>query len=252
MTITKKDEQLIEGRFIDAFKPGHSEGQKMAKKALIAWNNLWELMVRENNFSNQLGSRVLDWQIGNWAQDVCMVLHNGKLYQDVVKVNEQILKIDWKEYVDNNNIYDNAKRDIADAYADMGDMTTSYKLYEQYLREEPLWGWGWIGYFRLLNNNKDPKFEEVLDDLHSKIVSNTVFRDMRDLCGELSDEFEALGKKEKAKDCAERNRVVANPSRQESFLKSNVSHIVKEKKIYPNDPCPCGSGKKYKKCCSRK
>lgn len=26
----------------------------------------------------------------------------------------------------------------------------------------------------------------------------------------------------------------------------------KEKKIYPNDPCPCGSGKKYKKCCGKK
>ena len=28
--------------------------------------------------------------------------------------------------------------------------------------------------------------------------------------------------------------------------------IVKGEKIYPNDPCPCGSGKKYKKCCGRK
>ena len=25
-----------------------------------------------------------------------------------------------------------------------------------------------------------------------------------------------------------------------------------EKKIYPNDPCPCGSGKEYKQCCGRK
>ena len=24
-----------------------------------------------------------------------------------------------------------------------------------------------------------------------------------------------------------------------------------QKKIYPNDLCPCGSGKKYKKCCGR-
>ena len=24
-----------------------------------------------------------------------------------------------------------------------------------------------------------------------------------------------------------------------------------EKKIGPNDPCPCGSGKKYKKCCGK-
>ena len=28
--------------------------------------------------------------------------------------------------------------------------------------------------------------------------------------------------------------------------------IVKEAKVYPNDPRPCGSGKKYKKCCGRK
>ena len=26
----------------------------------------------------------------------------------------------------------------------------------------------------------------------------------------------------------------------------------KEMKVYPNDPCPCGSGKKYKQCCGRK
>jgi hypothetical protein len=27
--------------------------------------------------------------------------------------------------------------------------------------------------------------------------------------------------------------------------------VVKETKVYPNDPCPCGSGKKYKKCCGK-
>ena len=27
--------------------------------------------------------------------------------------------------------------------------------------------------------------------------------------------------------------------------------VHKDKKVYPNDPCPCGSGKKYKKCCGR-
>ncbi len=28
--------------------------------------------------------------------------------------------------------------------------------------------------------------------------------------------------------------------------------LRKEGKVYPNDPCPCGSGKKYKQCCGRK
>ena len=35
----------------------------------------------------------------------------------------------------------------------------------------------------------------------------------------------------------------------------SASHTPKkreEKKVYPNDPCPCGSGKKYKQCCGRK
>ena len=31
----------------------------------------------------------------------------------------------------------------------------------------------------------------------------------------------------------------------------NGEPIRVEKKIYPNDPCPCGSGKKYKKCCGK-
>ena len=38
-------------------------------------------------------------------------------------------------------------------------------------------------------------------------------------------------------------------------LESHASQAVqkdgKVPKIYPNDPCPCGSGKKYKKCCGR-
>lgn len=40
-------------------------------------------------------------------------------------------------------------------------------------------------------------------------------------------------------------------------LESNAAEIPKAgetdkvQKIYPNDPCPCGSGKKYKKCCGR-
>ena len=33
--------------------------------------------------------------------------------------------------------------------------------------------------------------------------------------------------------------------------KRSTTVINEEAKVYPNDPCPCGSGKKYKKCCGR-
>jgi len=43
---------------------------------------------------------------------------------------------------------------------------------------------------------------------------------------------------------------VTGTNKDESAVK--VPKKREEKKIYPNDPCPCGSGKKYKQCCMRK
>ena len=40
--------------------------------------------------------------------------------------------------------------------------------------------------------------------------------------------------------------------RKELYLEQKKSGtVVKAKKIGRNDPCPCGSGKKYKKCCGK-
>ncbi|MDF2674184.1 MAG: hypothetical protein K0R09_2452 [Clostridiales bacterium] len=36
---------------------------------------------------------------------------------------------------------------------------------------------------------------------------------------------------------------------EKDYKKSKI--VVKEDKIGRNDPCPCGSGKKYKKCCGK-
>lgn len=43
---------------------------------------------------------------------------------------------------------------------------------------------------------------------------------------------------------------VTGTNKDESGPKAPVKKI--EAKVYPNDPCPCGSGKKYKQCCGRK
>ena len=43
---------------------------------------------------------------------------------------------------------------------------------------------------------------------------------------------------------------VTGTNKDDSAMKKPVKSS--EKKIYPNDPCPCGSGKKYKQCCMRK
>ena len=54
-------------------------------------------------------------------------------------------------------------------------------------------------------------------------------------------------------------RIERKPEREEVAKPTAASHgdgtlekkpvVNKKKKIGRNDPCPCGSGKKYKKCC---
>ncbi|WMJ86344.1 SEC-C metal-binding domain-containing protein [Anaerocolumna sp. MB42-C2] len=46
------------------------------------------------------------------------------------------------------------------------------------------------------------------------------------------------------------DELLTEERRKELFWEQKKSGtVVKEKKIGRNDPCPCGSGKKYKKCC---
>ena len=46
--------------------------------------------------------------------------------------------------------------------------------------------------------------------------------------------------------------ILTEERRKELYKESrNSTTVVKGKKIGRNDPCPCGSGKKYKKCCGK-
>ena len=48
------------------------------------------------------------------------------------------------------------------------------------------------------------------------------------------------------------NDIFSEEKQKELYLEQKKSGtIVKGPRIYPNDPCPCGSGKKYKKCHGR-
>ena len=56
----------------------------------------------------------------------------------------------------------------------------------------------------------------------------------------------------KIEEKAEREEVaqVTGTNKDDSLGKKPVQRAAD--KVYPNDPCPCGSGKKYKQCCGRK
>lgn len=195
--ITNVEARVIETKFFDAYDLEDIDEKRYAVQMLLAWKEVYHLMERENNFTDKLGNEILDWQIGNWANDVTMALNNAQMYHECIEVNEQILKIEWKD--DSTNLfYENAKRDIADLYASLGDFKTCMNLYEKYLEEDPLWGWAWIGYFRQVHEDNDEQFEKILDDLYHKIKSGVGFRDKEDLYYELKNEYEELGNEERA------------------------------------------------------
>ena len=48
------------------------------------------------------------------------------------------------------------------------------------------------------------------------------------------------------------DNIFTEEKRKELYKEQKASGTVrKEKKVGRNDPCPCGSGKKYKKCCGK-
>ena len=90
--------------------------------------------------------------------------------------------------------------------------------------------------------NRDPKLEY-------KMVGYDMFQEMTD--GIQEDTLRLLYHV-RVEQKVEREEVakVTGTNKDDSAQKKPVQRA--NDKVYPNDPCPCGSGKKYKQCCGRK
>ncbi len=90
--------------------------------------------------------------------------------------------------------------------------------------------------------NRDPKIEykmigyDMFNDMTKTITEDTV-RTLFHIRIEQKVEREQVAK-------------VTGTNRDDSAVRAPKRREAK--KVYPNDPCPCGSGKKYKQCCGRK
>ena len=226
--------------------------------------------------------------IFNWCQDFEMELGNAGVenriyYKKRIEYCEKIISA--FEDID-NLILENMRRAIAESYSNLGNSDKSDNLFELCLKNDPGWGWGWIGwadcYSMYANkNNKDLEKAESILYRGYKIKG---LRDKDILIERLSDLYEETGKKEKSREILKNKGNVTEEKdhitdyaikimdgeealSQGEFEENtpyffgdknpvnfsgetSVSQYIK-KKIGRNEPCPCGSGKKYKKCCGR-
>lgn len=169
-------------------------------------------------------------------------------------------------FLDKDDIHsaENANRVIAETYFFMGDRKKGENLFEESLKINPQWGWGWIGWpdqYWLDHRGKEDynRAEEIL--LRALDVEGVSARDcieerLLDLYDESDqkEKFLAFEEKLKEKDNEKeiRSKELSDLSeKMMSILKQKDSNKSVSKKIGRNDPCPCGSGKKYKRCCLR-
>jgi hypothetical protein len=180
--------------------------------------------------------------------------------------------------MDDDLMTENRRRALAESYFVLGETGKTEALYREWLKADLRWGWGWIGWsdcyrFRFARPElRDLKRSEQLL-LEGLFVSEV--RDFKDLAERLADLYEEQGRGEEAKGIRRQAKgsLLAiqhtleigsgdNVLRQDEELSlselPNVSARLRvsspqvttsRQKVGRNDPCPCGSGKKFKKCC---
>ena len=132
---------------------------------------------------------------------------------------------------------ENCRHALAESYFELGDTAKTDALYRQWLSADPQWGWGWISWAHCYQYARpemsDPnRAEQIL--LEGRSVAQV--RDSDQFSKYLATLYEEEGRLEEAQEIRSR----AQPSR--AAPRSGP-------KVGRNDPCPCGSGKKFKKCC---
>jgi hypothetical protein len=180
----------------------------------------------------------------NWSQDLEMELGNAggdnpaKLRARIT-VGQEVMR----RFTDCDQLMiENWRRAIAEAWSGLGETGTSDELYRGWLDADPAWGFGWIGWASCYmpagaNTSKDYQRAETL--LHQGYaVSGVRDRDaVADWLQLLCEETDRPGQ---ARDFAAQAAAIRAPRPPSLALNAKVGR---------NQPCPCGSGSKYKKCC---
>lgn len=146
------------------------------------------------------------------------------------------------------------KDDIGQALSDMGRKEESDAWYESWLEEEPDNGNCVNGYAFCHQMKGDLAGALAIVEAHlpTEKAADSKYHNLymraADLYKEVGDEQKANHYNELLKEISLNNEDYFSFAFREN---GESITIVKEKKIYPNEPCSCGSGKKYKKCCGK-
>jgi len=141
----------------------------------------------------------------------------------------------------------NTRIALAEAYYDIGDESGGEQLFKEWVREDPDCGWAYCGWSDCCRLDEGGIGNEKAEKILLAAYERSGLRDSEYVIERLITLYEEMSEEEKVK---EFKKIYAELQRAEpKNSKIHRAAPAKSEKIGRNDPCPCGSGKKYKKCC---
>jgi hypothetical protein len=224
---------------------------------LEAWDEIKAVMDTDNIKDLPALDEMYEWDeyITNYVQDLEMELGNAtgkdsRYALKRIKYCEELLERGG----DGNKLFiENTRRAIADSHWVLGNQAECDRLYELWLADDATWGWGYIGWSDCYQFKKEatPSDLAKAEDILTKALAQEDLRDRRDVLDRAIDLKVTLGKTQEA---AKLQDVATRIKKSQKLVTPKVKKTnlpVRSTKIGRNVPCPCGSGKKYKKCCGK-
>lgn len=241
--------------------------ENMTRCWLEAWDKTKENV---NQAEIRLGISAVDeatdyeYDIGGWLYEMELELFNAKAHEICIQFCHEVLDTFVWEYDD----YGGFKAAIGESLNALGRRDEGKKWFEDWLEQEPHHPEAINGYAMSLAEEGKAKeayrlVDQELGDGPCTMENEALFHSAVQLTKALGMEDrlsyykEQIGKfYEEPAGMDEYGDVIfgddmLDEDTYDGFYPSFHEPVVKPPKIYPNDPCPCGSGKKYKKCCGK-
>jgi len=283
--------EMLDDKIQAGYESAHSGDAAAACRVwLDAWKDFLHIIDKARIDSIEEFDRLFRGTepVFNWVQDLEDELWNAG-FKDTTFLADRVIVCEegLKRFESENQLMtENRRRALAESYFELGKTRKAEELYEEWLKVDPRWGWGWIGWsdcyrFTRAGQSDMSRAEELLR--LGLAIPGVRYRE--DLVDRLAELCEEQGREEEAAEIARQADSIHQSG--EADLKGGVMHhktsirfggeglLLDEfpnlvngmrrldsfpdeagsalgsvkRKVGRNEPCPCGSGKKFKKCC---
>lgn len=218
------------------------------------WLKAWELI--KDLFAEGIAESIGDlnkkytWKHypGNYVQYLEMELHNAGIedksyHQKRIEFCRELLEWSGADEL----LINNTRIGLGSAHYWSGDEAGGEEIFKEWIREDPDCGWAYSGWAECCRfNGGDPQYEKAEEVLLAG-YGRSGLRDRIYVVEGLINLYEEMGEPAKAEGFMKiRSELQPADSKDSEDCQSKPVHVVK---VGRNEPCPCGSGKKHKKCC---